>query len=233
MGPARLEDAVAGLTGGLDAAAAARAECVAGLYAGAAARTVHLKRLAQDEVKNDADAVEQEDGQQGPHHVAHAAAAGIAVDIADQQCIACQQQRNQNRNDEPYRHGDVVLTHKNESETHEGQQEHDAGGNPATEGDHSLAGNNGGHTILLSRRRREASTMADAVPNIEEITAQKSHARAAESPATMSSVWPISRTKAKAKIAAAPAKAAPWRRSSSAATTELVRRNRSGSGSGP
>src|ERR1035437_6483261 len=226
MGPARLEDAVAGLTGGMDAAAAARAECVAGLYAGAAARTVHLKRLAQDEVKNDADAVEQEDGQQGPHHVAHAAAAGIAVDVADQQGVAGQAQRGQNGDDQHHRQGNVVRLDQDEAQKQKEQQERDAGGHPPAGRDHSLARNNGCHTILLSRRRRAASTIAEAAPNTEGTKAHRSHTRAAESPARMRSVWPMSRTKTQAKAAVAPARTAPWRRSASAASSALVRANR-------
>ena len=81
---------MAPLAGGLHADAAVRAERVTGLYARATARAVHQQRISQDEVENDADPVGQEDGQQGLHHVAHAAAAGIAVDVADQQGIATQ-----------------------------------------------------------------------------------------------------------------------------------------------
>src|ERR1035437_729389 len=226
MGPARLEDAVAGATGRLDTGAAARAECVTGLYAGAAARTVHLKRLAQDEVKNDADAGEQENGQQSPHHVAHAAAAGVALDIADQQGVACQTQRGQNGDDQHHRQGNVVRLDQDEAQKQKEQQEHDAGGNPTAGRDHSLARNNGCHTILLSRRRRAASTRAEAAPNTEETKAHRNHARAGVSPATMRSVWPISRTKTQAKAAVAPARTAPWRRSASAASSALVRANR-------
>src|ERR1022692_4346431 len=232
MGPAGLDGAMARLAGGLHAAAAARAERVTWLDAGAAPRTIHHQGLSQDEVEDDADAVEQEDGQQGPHHVAHATAAGISVDISDQQGIAGQHQRKQNRDDQPYRHGHVVRLGQYDAQKQKEQQEHDTGGHPTTGRDHSLARNNGGHTILLSRRRRGASTRAEAAPKTEEITAHRSHAKAAVSPATMRSVWPISRTNTGAKIAAAAAKAAPWRRSSSAATSELVRRSRSASGSG-
>src|ERR1019366_7484511 len=232
MRPACLYGAVAGPAGGLDSGAAARAERVAGLYAGAAAGTIHQQRLPQDEVENDADAVEQEDGQQGPHDVAHAPAAGIAVDVSDQQGIAGQHQRNQNRHDKPHRHGHVVRLGQYDAQEQKEQQEHDTGGHPTTGRDHSLARNNGGHTILLSRRRREASTRAEAAPNTEEITAQTSHTRAAVSPATMRSVWPISRTKTSAKTAAAAAKRAPWRRSTSAATSMVVRASRYAGGWG-
>src|ERR1035437_3989699 len=117
MRPAGLEDAVASLTGGLDAATAARAERVAGLYPSAAARAIHQQGLAQDEVENDADAVEEENGQQRPHHVAHAAAAGIAVDIADKQGVAGHGQRHQSRDEEPEGHGDVVHHDKEETYT--------------------------------------------------------------------------------------------------------------------
>src|ERR1035437_862068 len=234
MGPAWLDGAMASRTRRLDTGAAARAECVTGLYAGAALGTVREQRLPQDEVENDADAVEQEDGQQGPHHVAHAAAAGIAVDIADQQSVAGQEQRRHDGEQKLQPQG--AVSQENKTERDKARQEHDTGGNPTTKGDHSLAGHdgcqNGRHTILLSRRRREASTSAEAVPKTEEITAHRSHARAAESPNRMRSVWPISRMKAQAKMAAAPAKTAPWRRSTSAATSELVRRSRSASGSG-
>src|ERR1035438_6710111 len=99
MRPACLDGAVAGPAGGLDTGTAARAERVAGLYAGAAAGTIYQQRIPQDEVEDDADAVEQEDGQQGPHHVAHTPAPGIAVDISDQQGIAGQHQRSQSRDD--------------------------------------------------------------------------------------------------------------------------------------
>src|ERR1035437_10065595 len=226
MRPAGLEDAVASLTGGLDAATAARAERVAGLYPSAAARAIHQQGLAQDEVENDADAVEEENGQQRPHHVAHAAAAGVAVDIADQQGVACQTQRGQNGDDQHHRQGNVVRLDQDEAQKQKEQQEHDAGGNPTAGRDHSLARNNGCHTILLSRRRRAASTRAEAAPNTEETKAHRSHTRAAESPARMRSVWPMSRTKTQAKAAVAPARTAPWRRSASAATSALVQANR-------
>src|ERR1035438_4061021 len=209
MGPAGLDGAMARLAGGLHAAAAARAERVTWLDAGAAPRTIHHQGLSQDEVEDDADAVEQEDGQQSPHHVAHAPAPGIAVDVTDQQGIAGHPQRSQNRDDELHRHGDVVRLGQYQAQKQKEHHEHDAGGHPTTEGDHSLARNYGRHTILLSKRRCEASTRAEAAPNIDEITAQRSHARAAVSPATTRSVWPISRTKTSAKIAAALGKAAP------------------------
>src|ERR1035438_3856176 len=112
------------------------------------------------------------------------------------------------------------------------QQEGDTGGNPGAKRDDSLANHNRCHTILLSRRRREASTRAETAPNTEEITAHRSHVNAAESPTRMRSVWPISSTKAQAKIADPPARTAPWRRSASAASSALVRRSRSAGGWG-
>src|ERR1035437_465139 len=234
MGPAGLDGAMAGLAGRLDTGAATRAERVTGLYSHAAARTIRQQRIPQNKIENDTDPVGQEDGQQGPHHIPHTAAPGIAIDVPNQQGIACHRQRRHDGEQKLQPQGPV--SQENKTERDKARQEHDTGGNPTTKGDHSLAGHdgcqNGRHTILLSRRRREASTSAEAVPKTEEITAHRSHARAAETPNRMRSVWPISRMKAQAKMAAAPAKTAPWRRSTSAATSELVRRSRSASGSG-
>src|SRR5260370_10811122 len=220
------------VAGGLDGGAAAGAECVAGLHAGAAAGTICQQRFAQDEVEDDADAVGQKDGQQGPHHITHTAAPGIAIDIAHQQRVACRGQRHHDSEQESQPLRSLVRgAQENKAQRDEAHQEHDTGGNPATERDHSLVGN-GRHTILLSRRRREASNRAEAAPNIEEIPTQDSHTRTAESPASMRNIWPVSRTKAQAKTAAAPAKIAPWRRSASAASSALMRRTRSAGGWG-
>src|SRR5664280_3637648 len=83
--PARLAGALALRARRQYAGAATGTEGVALLRPCAALRAVTGNRLAEDEVEDDADAVGDENRQQRPHHVTHAAAAGVAVDIANHQ----------------------------------------------------------------------------------------------------------------------------------------------------
>ena len=98
-----------------------------------------MQRFAQNEVENDADAVEKKDGEQGPHDVAHAAPAGIAVDVADQQGVAGEHHRKQDRDEQLDESRCVVLADKDHAEKQKPQQENDAGGDPASQRDHSFA----------------------------------------------------------------------------------------------
>src|SRR5690242_9418567 len=81
--------------------AAARAEvessldCVSALRAGAA------QRLPQEEVKNDAQSVGNNNGQNRPKSWAHAAAFGVAVYIADEQQKTAQYQAEQEPKQRP------------------------------------------------------------------------------------------------------------------------------------
>jgi PD-(D/E)XK endonuclease len=66
------------------AGAAAGTVAEARLDLGVALRTVRDARLAQDKIEDDPEAVGDEDGNEGPKQAAHAAAAGVLVDVADE-----------------------------------------------------------------------------------------------------------------------------------------------------
>src|SRR5208282_2564270 len=68
--------------------ATAGTETEAGLCFGAALRTATGAGLAQNEIEDDAEAVGDKDGNQGPEEAAHAASSGVLVDVANQHGVA-------------------------------------------------------------------------------------------------------------------------------------------------
>ena len=60
--------------------------------------------IAQNEIKNDANGVGKKDGQQRPHHVAHAALLRVAVDEADEHHVNKREGAAEYRQDDFRRH---------------------------------------------------------------------------------------------------------------------------------
>src|SRR5689334_10846530 len=72
-------------TAGAELVAAMRAEVEATLDEAPALRTGAADRLPQNEVEDHAQSVRHQDGDEGPEHGAHAPAARVAGDVANQQ----------------------------------------------------------------------------------------------------------------------------------------------------
>lgn len=112
-------------------ATAARAEVEPGLDRVATLRAEAAQGLAQDEIKDDAERVGNTDGDDGPEQRAHAAAFGVAVDIADEQEItACAQAGGHAKQGSSPGWGRVVMMHESDIEKPLRGDEHDSGKHP-------------------------------------------------------------------------------------------------------
>ena len=74
----------------LQAVAAAGTEAEGRVDLGVALRAVGGAGFAQDEVEKDAEAVGNENGDEGPENTAHVAASGVLIDVADEDGVAAE-----------------------------------------------------------------------------------------------------------------------------------------------
>jgi len=90
-------------TNGAQPALASWAEAESGLDDSGALRTVQGARLPQNEIEDDAECVGDEGSQQRPKNRAHAAAAGVFVNVADEQDGASEDSSSKDYQRDEYR----------------------------------------------------------------------------------------------------------------------------------
>ena len=142
---------------GLQRIAAARTEAEAGIDHGVALRAVRTEWFAQNEIEKNAEAVGNEDGDQGPENAAHVAASGVLIDVADENGIAAE--RGSGDGSEQAAQGQAMLLHVHErreqdGDGHEDQPEDVVG--PGSEDTDFVVGSRGSlvgdcHKNLLTR----------------------------------------------------------------------------------